>query len=288
MFVSVEMTHNDTRGLQLSNLRDGFGLNLFLVKAASKRMRRKILQAVAKPWTARIVRDEGGNLFSGQYGLSVDQNDVTADAQLRYRLSQLHSFSESRAGSHQGGRCHYAASVCLHNGAVYTRGEAEVVRIDDQPSHCASLAGGVCEITAVDAILRLLQKSKMNETPLCDGTPRVDLIFAARLYSIRPGRRCPTPEFDRDFVQSSTCPKGDQVRRGGKSGRLAQLVRAPALQAGGRRFEPCTAHHFGAPERHLSSERLLRQTLNSWKYAHSFHQDTGPTRRHGLQNVPVT
>jgi hypothetical protein len=27
-------------------------------------------------------------------------------------------------------------------------------------------------------------------------------------------------------------------------GRLAQLVRAPALQAGGRRFESCTAHHF--------------------------------------------
>ena len=26
-------------------------------------------------------------------------------------------------------------------------------------------------------------------------------------------------------------------------GRLAQLVRAPVLQAGGRRFEPCTAHH---------------------------------------------
>jgi hypothetical protein len=25
-------------------------------------------------------------------------------------------------------------------------------------------------------------------------------------------------------------------------GRLAQLVRAPALQAGGRRFESCTAH----------------------------------------------
>src|SRR6266581_6960883 len=30
-------------------------------------------------------------------------------------------------------------------------------------------------------------------------------------------------------------------------GRLAQLVRAPALQAGGRRFEPCTAHHPCAP-----------------------------------------
>src|SRR5258706_6127094 len=32
----------------------------------------------------------------------------------------------------------------------------------------------------------------------------------------------------------------DRIRR---SGRLAQLVRAPALQAGGRRFESCTAHH---------------------------------------------
>ena len=30
----------------------------------------------------------------------------------------------------------------------------------------------------------------------------------------------------------------------GITGRLAQLVRAPALQAGGRRFESCTAHHL--------------------------------------------
>ena len=29
-----------------------------------------------------------------------------------------------------------------------------------------------------------------------------------------------------------------------KNGRLAQLVRAPALQAGGHRFESYSAHHF--------------------------------------------
>ena len=29
-----------------------------------------------------------------------------------------------------------------------------------------------------------------------------------------------------------------------KCGRLAQLVRAPALQAGGHRFESYIAHHF--------------------------------------------
>jgi hypothetical protein len=33
------------------------------------------------------------------------------------------------------------------------------------------------------------------------------------------------------------------------SGRLAQLVRAPALQAGGRRFESCTAHQSATPHR---------------------------------------
>src|SRR5437763_17070964 len=33
----------------------------------------------------------------------------------------------------------------------------------------------------------------------------------------------------------------------GSEGRLAQLVRAPALQAGGRRFESCTAHHLYRP-----------------------------------------
>src|SRR5580704_12168556 len=40
-------------------------------------------------------------------------------------------------------------------------------------------------------------------------------------------------------------PTAREVR---SEGRLAQLVRAPALQAGGRRFESCTAHHF----RHVS------------------------------------
>ena len=39
-----------------------------------------------------------------------------------------------------------------------------------------------------------------------------------------------------DSVSAHSSPKPE--------GRLAQLVRAPALQAGGRRFEPCTAHHF--------------------------------------------
>ena len=37
---------------------------------------------------------------------------------------------------------------------------------------------------------------------------------------------------------------GCEIMELSRMGRLAQLVRAPALQAGGRRFESCTAHHI--------------------------------------------
>ena len=37
---------------------------------------------------------------------------------------------------------------------------------------------------------------------------------------------------------------GCEIMELSRMGRLAQLVRAPALQAGGRRFESCTAHQY--------------------------------------------
>ena len=61
----------------------------------------------------------------------------------------------------------------------------------------------------------------------------VDHVFGTLVYSSKRGsRRCPSIVPGRcDFLGCMN------VR-----GRLAQLVRAPALQAGGRRFESCTAH----------------------------------------------
>src|SRR5271166_4389787 len=44
-------------------------------------------------------------------------------------------------------------------------------------------------------------------------------------------------------------------------GRLAQLVRAPALQAGGRRFEPCTAHQI----RHRTFTMVMRPEVGHWR-----------------------
>ena len=53
------------------------------------------------------------------------------------------------------------------------------------------------------------------------------------------------PIWVRSWASDPGGPPGDGVSAL-KSGRLAQLVRAPALQAGGRRFESCTAHHLSA------------------------------------------
>ena|SRR5579863_9623588 len=46
-----------------------------------------------------------------------------------------------------------------------------------------------------------------------------------------------------------------------REGRLAQLVRAPALQAGGRRFESCTAHQIGIPVNQTGDVVQLVRTL---------------------------
>ncbi len=56
------------------------------------------------------------------------------------------------------------------------------------------------------------------------------------------------------------------------AGRLAQLVRAPALQAGGRRFEPCTAHHPCAPPFREDVVQLVRTLPSRWLESHTVVQ----------------
>ena len=49
------------------------------------------------------------------------------------------------------------------------------------------------------------------------------------------------------------------IRRSSHTGRLAQPVRAPALQAGGPQFEPATAHH--GKDSQFALWPWLRETL---------------------------
>src|SRR5947209_1002664 len=48
-----------------------------------------------------------------------------------------------------------------------------------------------------------------------------------------------------------------------RDGRLAQLVRAPALQAGGPRFESVTAHHFHPKNRQKMSALAPRKSFTA-------------------------
>jgi hypothetical protein len=81
--------------------------------------------------------------------------------------------------------------------------------------------------------------------------PEFDRLFAAHVYSGRRGY--PSIDFNRREPRPAT---NSRVVRA-HEGRLAQLVRAPALQAGGRRFESCTAHQPSIlfPTKHF--DRLL-------------------------------
>src|SRR5580692_9031386 len=50
-------------------------------------------------------------------------------------------------------------------------------------------------------------------------------------------------------------------------GRLAQLVRAPALQAGGRRFESCTAHQAPSRIKCFRMAKPLSYRLGNFKFS---------------------
>ena len=73
-------------------------------------------------------------------------------------------------------------------------------------------------------------------TPSTAATRSSDCSYSLNSRSAHDSRVCST---NFAHVNSKTLLGADNTLRG----RLAQLVRAPALQAGGRRFEPCTAHH---------------------------------------------
>jgi hypothetical protein len=147
--------------------------------------------------------------------------------------------------------------MSLHDGPVHTRCEAKIISVDDQTSHAESLAGR--RKFSVIASSRHARARSATFDPL----------FPARVYSLRRAVRA-IP------LKSSFGRRACPVARS-HEGRLAQLVRAPALQAGGRRFESCTAHHnllknIGLEEK-LSSLRIAIFTCSQWR-SHS------PTRRH--------
>ena len=137
MFVRVDVRNNNARGLNLPNLRRGFGGNFVGVHAAGDRARGECHHAIAEVGRA----GERGKLLCAQNRLSVGEHNMAADAKFGNRLCQLCRFCERRTIGHQRRRSHDAVRVSLHDGPVHARSEAKIVRIDNQTAQAASLAG---------------------------------------------------------------------------------------------------------------------------------------------------
>ena len=216
VLVRVEVRNRDAGRLKPTNLSCGFGFDLFPLEAAEERALGETTQTVAKSCAIFAVRvHEGRHLRSVQNRRTINQDHVAADAQLRGASGLLHRVLKGGPIGHQSGGRHHTLAVRLYNGAIDTRGEAKVVSIDNEAAHAAIVAPWGCAGCA----------------------SRFDRDFQRRVYS-KASLFLKNPLGLRVLL---VCRKRLSAARG----RLAQLVRARALQARGRRFEPCTAHQFG-------------------------------------------
>jgi hypothetical protein len=86
------------------------------------------------------VGGQRGKLLCVEDGFAVNQNHMAADAELWRGLRQLHGLSEGATVGHERRRSNDAAGVGFDNGAVHAGGVAEIIGVDDQATHPASVA----------------------------------------------------------------------------------------------------------------------------------------------------
>ncbi len=108
--------------------------------------------------------------------------------------------------------------------------------------------------------MKLIARSRAPFFKLCGKRALLSLLCAPREFqgnSPAKGQAAARVDAFRSFLYDESV------------GRLAQLVRAPALQAGGRRFEPCTAHHPCAPPFRGDVVQLVRTLPSRWLESHT-------------------
>ena len=130
VFVRVNVSDGDAGCLELSDLRDGFALDLFRADAASEERGEEAAQRRtegAAVWTKK--RKDG---FRRGDGLAVDEDDVAADAKRGMRASDGDGVVKGGARGHQCGRGESAGGGEFGDGAVDAASEAEVVGVEDQ------------------------------------------------------------------------------------------------------------------------------------------------------------
>jgi hypothetical protein len=75
------------------------------------------------------------DLVRAEQRRAIYQNQMAAHRKLWARLRDLDGVVEGQGVGHQSGGGHDAGAVRLHDSAIHSGGEAEVIRIDDQTPH---------------------------------------------------------------------------------------------------------------------------------------------------------
>ena len=132
VLVCVDVRELEAGPLQLLDLCERFALDVVLTNGAAKNAEREVAERVAEGAAVRAeqCRDGGGIRDRS----SVDEDDVTADAEGGTCEGECDGVVESRAVGHQGCGGDRAGVVQLGDGAVNAGRETEVVRIDNEPS----------------------------------------------------------------------------------------------------------------------------------------------------------
>src|SRR5579864_3340427 len=138
VLVRVEVRDGNAGTLNSADLGGSFDRDFFRVKASEDGTGGETLQAIAE---MGVPVGQSSNVIQRSERHAINENNVTSDAQIRNRRNQLGSLCEGGTIRHQRRRGNDTTRMSLDDGAIDTRSESEIVRIDNETAHAASLAG---------------------------------------------------------------------------------------------------------------------------------------------------
>jgi hypothetical protein len=130
VLVGVEMGDVDAGALELLKLGESFSLDVVLADFAAEERLGEVDEAGAEGLA--VSADEGGDALRVGDGYAVDEGDVAAYAEGGVGARDGDGVIKRRAVGHECGRGEGAGLMKLGDGSVDARGEAEVVRVEDE------------------------------------------------------------------------------------------------------------------------------------------------------------
>ena len=139
VLVAVNMCQRNSPRLDLANLRFHFPLNFIRGNLLANCGQGELFQAAAEPlrrfckcW--KVTRERN----------AIDQHDVASCLEAGLRLGQIDRGVAGFCVGHERSRRDNARSIALDDRAVYARGQAKIICINNEATHWVSLTKRAC------------------------------------------------------------------------------------------------------------------------------------------------